>query len=205
MGRIPSKAKKPKADSQGWKDVEANQGPTIVAPPPSDPAWNDKPATKRVLTFGANGPESAQTIAPGPSTPTDVVLPTGMDAEGALKQIAALNAKVQTAHDAYTEAQARAKDKRETWNNLATQLQGLIKRLTSPAPMPLFDGAQRESDLARMEEAVKATTPEPIAEPPAVAQGETSEGSVTESDAPPVENVSTGSPEPSSEPEETVF
>lgn len=74
----------------------------------------------------------------------------GDAAIAALNEIAALNHKVQRAHDLYTTAQAEAKECREHWQALVEQLQTLIAIKTTPPSLPLFDAVEREADLARM-------------------------------------------------------
>lgn len=171
-------ARKPKAkagiDAQGWKDrVEEMNHETLEAIEASGPLQQSEESTesetvmRRVLTFGSNGPQSAQTIAPVPERAA-VVVPSGVDAEAALAEIAGLNLKVMTAHDAVLDAQERLKSKRGTWTDLSRQLQTLITKRTSAPSMPLFDAPLAESDLAAMQEAIEQGA--------SVAQAESLEG-----------------------------
>jgi hypothetical protein len=130
----------------------------------------------RVTTFGKGGsaPISSQAVAPEPAPapdpdPVQVSIPTGPEAESVLAKIAALNERVLAAHEAFTEAQGRAKERREQWQTLAESLQTLIRVSTRKAEMPLFDAEQREADQGRLitaiEAAARAETPTEAAAP----------------------------------------
>ncbi len=100
-----------------------------------------------------------------PDKPLDlgpVLLPTPDRAVAVLAELADLNDRALQAHKAYLERQAAAKKAKETWDDLAKQVQEKLRLATHGSGLPLFDADEAEADRARM---VDGALQEPISAP----------------------------------------
>ena len=116
---------------------------------------SDTATVTRINTHKPNAPAESKVIAPAENDSTlelgAVILPSPEDAVKALGVLAELNDRQLQAHAKFIESQTRTKALKAKWEELATELQAMIRRFTHKSDLPLFDVEEREADLARME------------------------------------------------------
>lgn len=147
--------KKNQQDPQGWKG-------------------RDEPTESRVTTH--DGQQStSMAVAPEPTPPEPIVLPSAEEALAVLEKLALQNQRVSTAKTRMDEAAATLKARRGTWEKESQTLSAMLTEATHRPALPLFDAQQSEADLERMEAAIDAARQEPIEEAAGVAAIESAE------------------------------
>lgn len=119
-----------------------------------------KRAKKTVTKIDPQGWGTTTTeIAPEPAPPEAIVLPEPAQAVEALRRLAEQNQRVISAKAKLDEAQALVKQRRGKYDQEAEALSTMLWEATSAPALPLFDAAQAEADLQRMETTIAATAP----------------------------------------------
>lgn len=80
----------------------------------------------------------------------ELQLPEPDQAVAVLRMLAELNDDCLAAYEEWVKAAKIAKEGKQTWKNLAEQLQSNLRIATHKSDLPLFDAAEREEDHAKM-------------------------------------------------------
>jgi hypothetical protein len=97
----------------------------------------------------ALGPEKTRAV---PAV-DPITLPSADRAVEVLRELAELNDKAVALHVDFEHRRDDAKLAKEAWELAVKAVQERLQQATHPAPMPLFDQAEREADQAHMEAA----------------------------------------------------
>lgn len=118
----------------------------------------------RVNTISQSGESESKVIAPEPAAPEPIVLPAADEALSVLSALAYQNDRVALAKKRWEESAATTKARKGTWEMESEELSRMLTEATHAKPLPLFDAAQSEQDLLRMEAAIDASRQEGVQE-----------------------------------------
>ena len=119
-----------------------------------------KPSSHKISTIGPDGKEESMEVAPQAKTIGEAMRQAVQDlgdvviddelAVSQLRDLAECYEQVTTAQAAYNARAEAAKVAKETLKSATDLLLEKVRTYTHPAPLPLFDRAQAESDIDRM-------------------------------------------------------